>query len=108
MRAQVGLFLTIALGAAACGGASATPTPSPTIRATQAPVVTPVPTAIEVATPEPTPAPTENIYVVVKGDNLSRIATRFHITLAALRAANPQITNPDVVQIGQQLVIPTP
>lgn len=40
-------------------------------------------------------------YVVVSGDTLSRIASRFGLTLAQLLALNPQITNPNLIQVGQ-------
>jgi LysM repeat protein len=112
MRAQVGLFLALALGAAACGGASATPTPTPTAPPSTLPspsaVPTPEPTAAPVDTPVVTAAPSPTTYVVVKGDNLTRIALRFHVTLQALKDANPQITDANVIKIGQILVIPTP
>jgi len=47
------------------------------------------------------------IYVVVPGDTLSDIAGRFGVTLGALEAANPQITNPDLIVPGQVIRIPT-
>jgi LysM repeat protein len=47
------------------------------------------------------------IDVVQPGDTLSGIASRFGITLGALEAANPQITNPDLIFPGQVVVIPT-
>ena len=46
------------------------------------------------------------IYVVQPGDWLSRIADRFNVSLNALLAANPQISNPDIIHAGQELVIP--
>jgi LysM repeat protein len=47
------------------------------------------------------------IYVVKPGDTLSGIAGRFGVTLGALEAANPQITNPDLIFPGQVIRIPT-
>jgi LysM repeat protein len=47
------------------------------------------------------------IDVVQSGDTLSGIASRFGVTLGALEAANPQITNPDLIFPGQVVVIPT-
>lgn len=44
-------------------------------------------------------------YTVVAGDTLSRIAARFGLTLAQLLALNPQITNPNLIQIGQVINI---
>ena len=75
----------------------ATSTPSPT------PLV-PVPTA----TPAPgTGGPIVNpsVYIVQRGDTLSRIAVRFSTTVSMLAQMNG-IVNPNLIQVGQQLVIP--
>lgn len=40
-------------------------------------------------------------YTVVKGDTLSRIAARNHMSLAELLKLNPQIKNPNLIYIGQ-------
>lgn len=45
-------------------------------------------------------------YVVVPGDNLSRIAARYGVTVQALAAAN-NIWNPNHIYAGQVLTIPT-
>ncbi|KAH8426641.1 Chitinase 4 [Aspergillus melleus] len=45
-------------------------------------------------------------YTIVSGDTLWKIATDHGITLQALTAANPQITNPDLIYAGQQINIP--
>ena len=45
-------------------------------------------------------------YIIQPGDTLFAIAGRFGITLAELLAANPQITNPDLVFPGQRIMIP--
>jgi LysM repeat protein len=55
---------------------------------------------------EPTQAMT--IYVVKPGDTFSSIARKFHLTRAQLLAANPQITNPNSITIGQRINIPVP
>jgi LasA protease len=52
---------------------------------------------------EPTPPP--QVYVVQSGDTMSSIATRFGCSLESLMKAN-QITNPNLLQIGQKLQIP--
>jgi len=44
-------------------------------------------------------------YIVQPGDTLSAIAARFHTTMAALVQAN-QIANPNIISVGQQLIIP--
>ena len=45
--------------------------------------------------------------VVAPGDNLFRIAQRCGITVDALRAANPQVTDPSRLFVGTVLTIPT-
>lgn len=59
-------------------------------------------------TPTPTPAPAPETYTVQPGDTLSSIAQQFGVTLATLEAANPQITDPDLIYPGQVITIPTP
>lgn len=60
------------------------------------------------APPTATPAPTQQVYVVQAGDTMSRIANRFGVTLQALIDANQgNIPNPDVLEIGQEVIIPT-
>ena len=58
-------------------------------------------------TPVPaTPGETEEvIYRVVSGDTLGKIAERYGISVDALAAAN-NIANPNVLDVGQELVIP--
>jgi len=73
------------------GGASATP-----VR-TQPP-----------ATATPLPAATPQTYTIRPGDSLFGIASRFGLTVEQLLAANPQITNPNLIQAGQVIVIPPP
>lgn len=45
-------------------------------------------------------------YTVESGDSLSRIAVKNGVSLKALAAANPQITNIDNIRVGQQINIP--
>lgn len=54
------------------------------------------------ATPQP-----EAVYVVQAGDSLSGIAERFNVSLDAIMEAN-NITDPDSLREGQELVIPAP
>jgi hypothetical protein len=62
------------------------------------------------ASVEPTvpPAPTPSVYTIKKGDTLSKIAAAHGLTIEELMAANPTIKNPNVIALGQQIVIPTP
>lgn len=45
-------------------------------------------------------------YTVLPGDNMSTIAQRFGIGLPELERANPQIHNPNMIQVGETLNIP--
>ena len=70
-----------------------------------APIAVPVP---PVVTPEPTPTPvpTETrVHVVARGESLSTIAQKEHVSLKALQEANPTV-EPTKLQIGQKLNIP--
>jgi LysM repeat protein len=50
--------------------------------------------------------PIADTYEVKPGDTLSRIASKFGLTLDALLDANKQITNRDLINIGQKINIP--
>jgi LysM repeat protein len=73
---------------------------------------TPTPVASEAPTdsPEPTvpPAPTPQVYIVERGDTMSKIAARFGVTVEEIMAANPQIRNPNRIDIGDEITIPVP
>jgi len=47
-------------------------------------------------------------YTVQPGDTMHSIALKFNVPLPLLLAANPQVTNPNLLQIGAVLEIPTP
>ncbi len=47
-------------------------------------------------------------YHVVSGDTMFEIARRFGITLDALIAANPQISDPNLIFPGQEICVPVP
>jgi LysM repeat protein len=55
--------------------------------------------------PPPPPAGGQTYYVV-RGDTLRTIAAKFGITVDAILRANPQITNPNVIYVGQAITIP--
>jgi spore coat assembly protein SafA len=48
-----------------------------------------------------------NEYIVQRSDSLTRIATKFGITLDELLAANPQIKNPRLIIPGQRIKLPS-
>ena len=62
-------------------------------------------TSAEWPTPEPTPEPV--IYTVKSGDSLFKISQEFKISVDAILGANPEVTDPSKLTIGQQLIIPT-
>ncbi len=82
------------------GASTATPIPS---QHTPAPLPHPVPVQ---RTIQPTPKPVTHSYAVQRGDNLTVIAQRQGVTLAALEAANPQIKNPNLIYAGQSITVP--
>ena len=57
--------------------------------------------------PAPPAGPPTLVYVVKPGDTLSAIASREHVTLARLLAANPGIKNKNLIFPGQRIVVPT-
>ncbi len=82
--------------------------PVPTIDP-NAPTVDPAltPVVVETATTELPTAPGEpTTYSVQAGDTMGRIAEQFGLSLQDLIAANPQITSPDSIQIGDVVNIP--
>jgi LysM repeat protein len=84
---------------------SATPSPSPSPPRTL--TLPPTPTSAP-ATGTPRPNPTFTPYQVKAGETLRIIATRFKLTIDAILAANPKITDPSYVQAGDTILIPPP
>jgi LysM repeat protein len=66
-----------------------------------APAQTPVPTAA----PTPSSCITLGAYIVVVGDTLWDIAQRHGVTVASLLAANPQITDPRLIRVGEEIAV---
>lgn len=57
---------------------------------------------------EAKPEPKKEIVVTVKsGDTLETIATEHKTTYVRLFNANPSITNPDVIDVGDEIIVPT-
>lgn len=62
-------------------------------------------------TPKPVAEPTKPepvIYIVVDGDNLSKIGTAYNVEWQRLWAKNTQLTNPDLIHVGDKITIPEP
>ena len=83
--------------------ASPTVAPTPTGLQTDAPTEQPLhtPTAALQSTPEPEPF----VYVVQRGDTLNEIADMFAVDAADIAALN-DISNPNRIREGQELLIP--
>ncbi|MGA5898373.1 LysM peptidoglycan-binding domain-containing protein [Streptomyces venetus] len=47
-------------------------------------------------------------YTVKRGDNLTKIARMFHVTLDQILEWNPQIENPDLIYPGQRIRVAPP
>lgn len=62
---------------------------------------------VYVNTPPPPPPPTGQVYYVQKGDTLRKIASKFSTTVEAILQVNPQITNANVIYVGQAITIPS-
>lgn len=56
--------------------------------------------------PVPPPPTGGQVYYVQSGDTLRKIAAKFNTTVDALLKLNPQITNPNVIYVGQAITIP--
>ena len=92
---MVGVAAFLPIAAAACrdnGASSATLPPIVTISTTTTLIIT--------------TTTVQKFYTVQRGDTLFKIAKAFQVRLADLQALNG-ITNPDAIQAGQTLQIPT-
>jgi LysM repeat protein len=80
-------------------------TQTSTLIDTPLPTDTPAPTATQ--TPEPTPTSTPIIHIVQPGETLRDISRAYGVSSAALAEAN-DLADPNVLEDGQGLLIPTP
>lgn len=55
---------------------------------------------------QPAPECPGQLYVVRPGDTLGAIAQRFGVSVQAILGANPQITDANVILVGQEICIP--
>ena len=70
---------------------------------TAAPTLTPIPTEGPPASPTPTPV----VHLVRAGESLTLIAAQYGVTVEAIVQAN-QLSDPNSIYAGQQLIIPAP
>lgn len=57
--------------------------------------------------PVPPPPTGGQVYYVQRGDTLRKIAAKFSTTVDEIIKANPQISNPNVIYVGQAITIPS-
>lgn len=76
------------------------PVPQPTIQPEKQPV------AVVQPVEKPAPKPVE--YTVVEGDNLTKIGEANASSWLRLWQKNTDITDPDLINVGQKLIIPLP
>ena len=58
------------------------------------------------AVPVPPPPSGGQVYYVQSGDTMRKIASKFSISVEALIQLNPQISNPNVIYVGQAITVP--
>ena len=56
--------------------------------------------------PVPPPPTGGQVYYVQSGDTLRKIAAKFNTTVDIILKANPQVSNPNVIYVGQAITIP--
>jgi len=106
MRKLLVLCLVLA---AACATPASTQIFSPNeplLYQTVTPSATTGPTGLIEFAETPLPSPTPFDYTIKGGDTLGSIADRFHVSLDALLAANPDVS-PNAMSIGETLKIPS-
>ena len=92
-----------------------TRTPVPTFTPTGTPQPTPIlmPTLPATATPTVpaistvTPTPSVRTHIVLPGETLVSIAQEYDVAVEAILELNG-LTNPNVIEVGQELLIPLP
>ncbi|MGB8984977.1 MAG: LysM peptidoglycan-binding domain-containing protein [Anaerolineales bacterium] len=55
----------------------------------------------------PPPPPPGQTYYAVKGDTLRKIAAKFSTSVDELLRLNPQISNPNLIYVGQAITVPS-
>jgi hypothetical protein len=99
----------------AAPSATPSPTAAPTatavaVRPTEPPVGTPLPQAYRSLDPCPSRDPQAPcfLYTIVSGDNLTDIAERYDTTTQVIEDLNPEIDDPDAIEVGDVIRLPPP
>jgi LysM repeat protein len=80
--------------------------PEPTTQEPSTPEPTPAPAPAPAPEPEPEPEPAgPKEYRVEPGDTLNKIAASFGVSVASIQELN-SITNPNLIRVGQRILIP--
>ncbi len=98
----VGLFVAAACTSTATPAPAATPTTSP---ASSAPATSTPPSPAPSPTAPAPECPGWELYLVAADDTLTNIARRRGVTVEALQAANPQISDGRTIGIGDEITI---
>ena len=102
------VFLALAQPIALMAQTEPTPTPAQPAATSDA-ASTPDPAAATpgeaTATPDPAAPPVPRVHVVVEGENLTTIAADYGVTVEDILAIN-NLANGDLLQLGQELIIP--
>jgi len=117
MKTLITSLLTVSILATPSAAAAQPPLPIPkqfdlfTLQVLDKPAVQNITITLPKETPKPVAEPTKPepvIYIVVDGDNLSKIGTAYNVEWQRLWAKNTQLTNPDLIHVADQITIPEP
>ncbi len=112
---EPGVFIPGANQPSPSPSVSASPSPTPSVSRSPSPTPSvsrspsPTPTVSRAPSPSPTAAVKPKTYTVASGDTWSRIVSRLSVwgvTDAKLSAANPSVTNKNLILQGQVLIVP--
>lgn len=82
---------------------TAEPLPTPTVVMTEMPAATVFPTTA----PPTEPSATPRVHTIQPGENLTKIAETYGVTIEAILTLNG-LTNPNQIVAGEQILIPSP
>lgn len=117
MKTLITSLLTVSILATPSAAAAQPPLPISkqfdlfTLQVLDKPAVQNITITLPKETPKPVAEPTKPepvIYIVVDGDNLSKIGTAYNVEWQRLWAKNTQLTNPDLIHVADQITIPEP